>query len=980
MPAPKSRFISEVIEKALSHIMPEGVRPKVLRPSVEPRVRAPEIPVDENYDRMLQQRGLPTVDPANRNLGEALTADWLDSGDIVSRHAYDRGNRKYKDTYQVMVGGADSFSEPHREKMRPLYEDLQSRGLEDGLYRFLDAHTTLRAWDMATEGVKALRNQAYQERLMNEGNKARDLENQAFILEQRAKAGTVAPGGLSKEAATDALRNLQEALQPDQWQRIVRTADEMDNARRDLLAAQLEHGNIDKRTHDRLAPMRYYTPIAHKDGKFSMDDNAFLNLGKVRADEMSAMQTRGKKLSVAEERLIKDHYGTGEGRFVSENPLETWLRYHQEGWREVARNRLTKAITEEQTSDFPELLWNEKDRHGLRLLAPHEKPEDGYTVAPFLKDGVTQRWQVPQSWGDAMTILQPAHLGPVLHAMAASRRTLHKMATLWNPLFLLKNPIRDSMDVGFLAEHFSAKDIPKFTLEWMRNAWQLSEGKMTKAREEFQKSGADMGYLGAYIDPMAAIMGDSKLKSFNPLKRFAGIVQNLNQATERATKETAFHMLRKKFPEMSDIELAARVRNIGSPDYLVKGRKVQENMLGDVVMFLNPAIQGAARTIRYYGNNPKVLGMHLGGVGAFAAALQGINRHNRIDHIMVDGQEVPVAGIEDVDENDRNSNIIALMPWTETMANGRVRQAMVKIPLGHAASILYGPMNRMIQGGFDAYDDPEKRNAGGFAKTMFEAAKGSAEELPGKVLPGNLRLSSPTAAVQSVVGSLNPIIKIPLEEALNVNTYRGDPIVGKRLESRPREMQYTEATSPTAVAIGQLLNLSPVRIEHMMRGIGSGTGDSVVSVIDGLMGKYKKDFPYSSQFFSDLPGGALTRPFAEGGASDEVDKLGTLFYEARDNSADMVRLFNDLKSRNPEAARELISDPEVRVAIIKNKPLSEIGTRLAALRKLRDQIKYYNPPDKKERLQLLFMQEKRLLEMGAELAQRPISSSSSPQS
>src|SRR5262249_14993904 len=151
-------------------------------------------------------------------------------------------------------------------------------------------------------------------------------------------------------------------------------------------------------------------------------------------------------------------------------------------------------------------------------------------------------------------------------------------------------------------------------------------------------------------------------------------------------------------------------------------------------------------------------------------ALDAWNRGIKQDSIEVNGQQVPVAGIEDVAENDRRGNLIVMLPGTETLSNGRVRQRMFRIPLGHAASLLYGPMNELF-----TRRDP------------LAALKTAVLSTPGQLIPGNIQLNAkdPVGSVaKSVVGSLNPALKEPIEQMINLNTFSDSPIVGKKLAGR----------------------------------------------------------------------------------------------------------------------------------------------------------------------------------------------------
>ena len=119
-----------------------------------------------------------------------------------------------------------------------------------------------------------------------------------------------------------------------------------------------------------------------------------------------------------------------------------------------------------------------------------------------------------------------------------------------------------------------------------------------------------------------------------------------------------------------------------------------------------------------------------------------------------------------------------------------------------------------------------------------------------------------------------PILPVPVEESLeqaaNVDFYNQVPIVPRGELEIPAEEQFGEYTSRAAIALGDVFNVSPRRIEHGIRGVFGGVGTDVIEMLGlGPAKLAREDEP------ADTP--ILGRLFMRGGASpyrsESVDKL-----------------------------------------------------------------------------------------------------------
>jgi hypothetical protein len=634
--------LSKVLQKAF-----EGG--KTLRDAVPAPERAPETPPNAGFDRLDAQRRKATVAVDPRTIGERATGALLDDKDPLYRYSEEMKKRgaavppgeDARDIVRTEAGGGAARAEPHVQALRPIIADLEKEALVPAFTRALDALSTLRAWDTTESGAADLVKQASALRRQNEFTKANDLLRQAETLQRNRREGTVAPGRLSREDATKAIDELRAALRPEQFNLVFEAIDTIETGRLKLIDAWEAEGIKTAAEAAALRKRTNYVPIRYKDGTYRVEDDAFLVPQRSRAEALRAAKAAGKTLSLPEEKLVQEFLGSGPERLVSENPFEAWLSYHQEGWNEIARNRVAKA-TVAQVKTFPELAWNPRTATGIKPLREGEAPATGYTSIGFYENGKPTRWMVPQSWGDALTLSQPEDLSLATKALSAVRRNIQKLMTTANPLFLMRNVPRDIQDALMLTPGLKATDVGAFAKLWAQKVIELRGQKdpvtgriavpQTPARQAYIDSGAHMSHLSANIDQASYLKGDPKLRSKNPVANLVGRVQRANDITERATKETVFELLRKNNPSLPASKIAAWTREFGgSPDFAVHGSASQ--MIGNFVTFFNPAIQGSARTIRAYKQNPEKVQQHLVGIGAAALALAGFNEAVRIKEI-----------------------------------------------------------------------------------------------------------------------------------------------------------------------------------------------------------------------------------------------------------------------------------------------------------------------------------------------------------
>ena len=134
------------------------------------------------------------------------------------------------------------------------------------------------------------------------------------------------------------------------------------------------------------------------------------------------------------------------------------------------------------------------------------------------------------------------------------------------------------------------------------------------------------------------------------------------------------------------------------------------------------------------------------------------------------------------------------------------------------------------------------------------------------------------------------------EVSLNPMNWNGPPLVPESLQREPYDKQYTPYTGEVSVAIGRVLHVSPIRIEHALRGLFAGVGTAASNGFGFMRGdRYAES--------SDLPiVGALVR---KGGAMSLNSRHVEQLYDV---SEQVERTWKDTGSESAHRKHLLLKD------------------------------------------------------------------------
>ena len=194
--------------------------------------------------------------------------------------------------------------------------------------------------------------------------------------------------------------------------------------------------------------------------------------------------------------------------------------------------------------------------------------------------------------------------------------------------------------------------------------------------------------------------------------------------------------------------------------------------------------------------------------------------------------------------------------------------------------------------------------------------------------------------------AFNPVpqaIKPLLEARVNYNFFTTRPLISQGMEDVAPEYQYTPGTSEVAKWLGKQIGVSPIKIDHVVRGYTGTLGGYAVSLTDaaletvGASTKASKTFvqlPLVKRFALD--------PDARGKVSD--------FYEIKNSVDQFVRTSNLLeKTMQPEEFKKFVSKNKGLYAV--KDYVRDIEKSMKEMREMRTTVQNLNiSPDSKRDL------------------------------
>ena len=311
--------------------------------------------------------------------------------------------------------------------------------------------------------------------------------------------------------------------------------------------------------------------------------------------------------------------------------------------------------------------------------------------------------------------------------------------------------------------------------------------------------------LGKVLEHTAKLVGYQRLMDIEGATKLSQKIE----ATKDSEKKAA---LEKELDEKMR-RIAIEIRNyVGSPDFARRGTATEAWQLNLVFMFFNARVQGVERDFHRLGGIVRKgdrsdgikMALKLTSMAAIPSVL--IWAMNRRDDYDEDYDKISP-------EDKRHYFHIPMDKWFTHPWTGEKVREYIRIPrretFGLVSYLAEGMLEHMVNEDPKAVNEMIAALAEGIIPVNIQSEKGGLE-------------LDPWGRFESVLSSLNPVIKTPIEIVSNRNFYHHGDVIRKSLKAAPAHEQYYNNTPDLYRNLAGIIGASPLRVQHGIRGMTAG--------------------------------------------------------------------------------------------------------------------------------------------------------------
>ena len=400
---------------------------------------------------------------------------------------------------------------------------------------------------------------------------------------------------------------------------------------------------------------------------------------------------------------------------------------------------------------------------------------------------------------DSFNTKDESYILPV-RAMAKATSLFKTLVTSANPIFLVRNFVRDLQDAG-INTNYSLWNFAKHYVKAIKHLASNSEmAQLYRAAGGFSASIFD--YVDGFVGKQSK-MGFTN--STNKTKWLLNKIENLNMFVEQLPRFAEFLCAVEsgKSVDQAILEAADVTTNFG------RSGKLTKTLNNTVIPFLNPAVQGLSKIYR----NIKAATKSWKAAAALIVKciILGITPMVLNNLLYNDDDDY-----KEIKDTDKENNYLF-----------RVGDTWLKVPKGRVVSVLAGAANR-----------------------TGKAISGENPDVKGY-------LKNVVSQVTPVENITRPIWQ-PIFDAKNNKTWYGGEIEGRQFENVRPSQRYDESTSEIAKWLGEKFNYSPKKIHYVLDQYSGVIGDFV---LPATTQKAQKSFVVSAFVFDPVTSNKLSDDF-----------------------------------------------------------------------------------------------------------------------
>lgn len=841
----------------------------------------------------------------------------------------------------LAAGGGNGMQEVHLLGLKSIYQDGQKAGLIEHVEDYLNLKGYQRVYDVLGERIhehdgqiKQLQTALLQpnihyrlrDRLLDQ---IKDLQKNRQALVDRITSGDAAPSPYTPAKISQDLQNLQAQL-GSKFQNVQGLANRVFDQNRQILDMIHREGII--------------TDDAYN--KYVARGNEYIPMNRIMedmAENNGRIYGKTSPYYLRQQNVVKALSGSDR---INRNPFVASADANLEAIREVTRNNVMKKMVRLGASDPQGVgLYFKRVTSGY-------KPTVDESLVGIYDGGQQHTFAVPSWLGETMKGASPVVNNVLLKPLQYFSQLLRMGATQANVAWSLPNALRHFGDMALMSDAGlkDMKTLPKdaagLLRDWGRSV--VSTLKEDPVWQEYMRSGAASGVLQRMITPEEHLNLDALgFKQKLAKGRIIQLEADFNKSVEDMTKLTTFRRLREA--GLTETAAAWETRRYGGgPDFAKQGNMTRS--VGLLSMFFNAHLQYVSRAFTRAKEQPGRIAVALGAITALAMTL---NQHN-----FEQKDEKGNSLMRKVSFADRENNFVILMGGTYQSPSGATLPNKVMIPKPSFLKFLYNPIENMLN-----------KIAGNEDRTGTQLGLRAVSNL----LPGQFDIQQEALAKSAgagLVSSLNPIVRVPIEEATNYTMASGGrPIVPARETGIESQFQYGPTTSPVfkemgksglpgAVAgagvgasLGYLIagtkgaaiggglggvvgsiGVSPRRMEHITYGTTSGVGQVATGFVDPFFGGVQQTRMEGPDKLGQTPiAGPIMHRFLGSSMDQEEQTLSEQFYNYAAKAKEPMATLKFLEKNHPELVAQYISAHKQelwkgQVATTMEQRLSQVGS------------------------------------------------------
>lgn len=541
--------------------------------------------------------------------------------------------------------------------------------------------------------------------------------------------------------------------------------------------------------------------------------------------------------------------------------------------RESAKNRFGQRLLNEDISQ--DYIINVESLAQQKALAElHD--EDGFKSEQTNKDNTFTVYKDGKAYEITMTpamyegIKSLSKTGEsdklAIKTVIGANNVYKKLITAWNPLFTVKNFLKDLQDALLYtgdAKAF-AKNYPKAFKQIFGNG---DEWKLYQA-------------LGGTASSVYETEKGVQLPTDNVAAKMVGKVAFLNQAIEQAPRLAEFMATADKGNRTQEELMEAMYKAADITTNFGRSGDVTKMLNSSFVPFLNPSIQGVDKLMRTVRDNHRAVGPWVGLIGK--AAILGV-APAIINAALFGGEE----DYDELNQRDKDNNF--MMPLR--LLNDEWEGMWLRFPRGRALAAM-----------------------GAITNAGMNKAQGKDVDMIDLVTTvwGNIGVVNPMTS-----NIMRPLMQTALLNPENPGkTWYGGDIETQAMQNKKPGERYNEKTDIVSKFVGGKLGVSPAKINYLLDSYTGVVGDLALPLLTPTNPVGKN--PLSKAFVTDsTTSNRLSGDFYELGdqlkyAEQDGDTSATIAYnywskvskDLSDVNEEIRKMENDLSLDNKDKRKK----------------------------------------------------------------------------